>query len=85
MVFIFIFVFLDLLFPGENVSQKTENHKISIEHLQLWSHSILLPLYMCLFKCTQNPVMNKQLFYRLLDVLLEEMFPELRMQLNEQL
>lgn len=40
---------------------------------------------MCLFQCTQNSVMNKQLFYRLLDVLIAEMFPELRTQLNEQL
>lgn len=75
---------LDLLFPSENVSQKTENHQVSVEHLSLWSNSILLPLYKCLFKCTQNPVMNKQLFYRLLDVLIEEMFPELRTQFNEQ-
>lgn len=49
------------------------------------NNSVILPLYMCLFKCTQNAVMNKQLFYRLLDVLLEETFPELRTQLNEQL
>lgn len=62
-----------------------ENHQISVEQLQTLNNSVFLPLYMCLFKCTQNAVMNKQLFYRVLDVLLEEMFPELRTQLNEQL
>lgn len=40
---------------------------------------------MCLFKCTQNSVMNKQLFYRILDVLLQESFPELRTKHQEQL
>lgn len=76
---------IDLLFPGDDVLPKTENYQISVEHLQLMNNSVLLPLYLCLFKCTQNAVMNKQLFYRLLDVLLEEIFPELRTQLNEQL
>lgn len=37
---------------------------------------------MCLFKCTQNSVMNKQLLYRILDALLEEIFPELKTQMN---
>jgi len=79
-----IFILIDLLFPGEGTPQKTD-HQISVEHLKLFNNSVFLPLYMCLFRCTQNAVMNKQLFYRLLDVLLAEMFPELRTQLNEQL
>jgi len=81
---IIIFIFIDLLFPGDDAPQKTD-HKISVEHLKLLNNSVFFPLYMCLYQCTQNSVMNKQLFYRLLDVLLTEMFPELRTQLNEQL
>ncbi|XP_060844760.1 sorting nexin-14-like [Rhopalosiphum padi] len=74
----------NLLFPGDDAPQKTD-HQISVEHLKLMNNSVFSPLFMCLFQCTQNSVMNKQLFYRLLDVLLAEMFPELRTQLNEQL
>ncbi|XP_003240642.1 sorting nexin-14 [Acyrthosiphon pisum] len=74
----------NLLFPGDDAPQKTD-HQISVEHLKLLNNSVFFPLYMCLYQCTQNSVMNKQLFYRLLDVLLAEMFPELRTQLNEQL
>lgn len=74
------------MFPCDNVSQNnTVNHQTSTEYLESLNNSILLPLYTCLFKCTQNAVMNKQLFYRLLDILLEEIFPEVQTQLNEQL
>lgn len=79
-----IFIFIDLLFPGDDAPQKTD-HQISVEHLKLLNNSVFSPLLMCLFQCTQKSVMNKQLFYRLLDVLIAEMFPELRTQLNEQL
>jgi len=78
-----LFIIIDLLFPCDDVP-KAASHQIAHEHLNPLKNSVLLPLYMCLFKCTQNTVMNKQLFYRLLDVLLEEIFPELRTQLNEQ-
>lgn len=85
MITFYLSVYIDLLFPSDDVVHKTEN-KISVEHLyQSLDNSIFLPVYMCLLKCTQNAVMNKQLFYRLLDVLLEEMFPELRTQHSEQL
>lgn len=73
------------MFPGNDNTQKTGNHQISDEPLHSMNNSVFLPLYKCLFKCTQNAVMNKQLFYRLLDVILEEIFPELRTQPNEQL
>jgi len=71
-----------LLFPDNNVPQKTEN-QISVE--QSLNTSIFLPLHMCFLNCTKNAVMNKQLFYRLLDVLLPHMFPELQTQFTEQL
>lgn len=80
---IYIFNFIDLLFPSEDGSLKTENHQISVE--QLINSSIFHSLYKCIFQCTQNAVMNKQLFYRLLDAILEETFPEFQTQLNEQL
>lgn len=68
---------LGLLFIDSNTPEKTEN-KMSVE--QSLNDSVFLPLYMCFLKCTQNAVMNKQLFYRLLDILLEQMFPELQTQ-----
>lgn len=82
---IFFIVFTDLLFPCEDVFQKTANNQTEDDCMESFKNSLLLPLYMCLFKCTQNAVMNKQLFYRLLDLLIEETFPELLVQLNDQL
>lgn len=80
--YIFIkYLFSGLLFPSE-VLQNTEKNDISVEYLKLLNNSILLRFYMCLFKCTQNSVMNKQLLYRILDALLEEIFPELKTQMN---
>lgn len=73
------------MFPCEDVFQKTVIHETEVDCMESLKNSVFLPLYMCLFKCTQNAVMNKQLFYRLLDVLIEETFPELHVQLNDQL
>ncbi|VVC33964.1 Hypothetical protein CINCED_3A001447 [Cinara cedri] len=73
----------NLLFSDGDTNN--ENHTFSVENVQSLNNSILQPLYMCLFKCSQNSIMNKQLFYRLLDVLIEELFPELRTQPTEQL
>ncbi|XP_050438472.1 sorting nexin-14-like [Adelges cooleyi] len=74
------------LFPADEALQNNECHTITIDHiLKSKSNSFLLPLYTCIHKCIQSSVMNKQLFYRLLDVIAVELFPELQTKLNDQL
>ncbi|XP_050530819.1 sorting nexin-14-like [Daktulosphaira vitifoliae] len=67
------------LFPEDGVIQNSESKDITFEHIiQHKRNSALLPFYSCIYKCIQNSVMNKQLFYRLLDVIFLEIFPELQ-------
>ncbi|XKL62889.1 hypothetical protein PGB90_002722 [Kerria lacca] len=48
-----------------------------IESLNESKMSSLYPLYKLVYETVQDPIMNKQLFYRLLDAALFQLFPEL--------
>uniref|UniRef100_T1HCS5 PXA domain-containing protein n=1 Tax=Rhodnius prolixus TaxID=13249 RepID=T1HCS5_RHOPR len=47
-----------------------------INSLKGWSS----PLYHTIFLVVQNPILNKQLFYKIFDIILDELFPEKTME-----
>ena len=73
--------------PGEPLSDadKERRKELALEHFQNYLRPFIQPLagrnnyedgIQFVFDALQDPVLNKQLTYILLDVILEELFPE---------